>query len=76
VAAGFMEFEITWRADVFSGAPQDSSAADFGTLGVNFWARKPRNEHEWQAWLDTLGAASFCAVAPGQFDKPDALDTL
>ena len=39
--AGFEEFEITWRKDVFSGAPQDSSAADFGTKGINFRARKP-----------------------------------
>ena len=42
--AGFVEFEITWRADVFSGAPQSSSAASFGTLGVNFRARKARTE--------------------------------
>jgi hypothetical protein len=41
VAAGFVNFEITWRADVFSGATQSSSAADFGTLGINFRARKP-----------------------------------
>jgi hypothetical protein len=40
-AAGFIGFEITWRADVFSGAPQSSSAAAFGTLGINFRARKP-----------------------------------
>lgn len=42
--AGFVDFEITWRADVFSGAPQSSSAASFGTLGVNFRARKARTE--------------------------------
>jgi hypothetical protein len=40
LAAGFRDFEITWRADVFEGAPQQSSAASFGTLGVNFRARK------------------------------------
>lgn len=40
-AAGFTEFEITWRADVFGGAPQASSAAQFGTVGINFRARKP-----------------------------------
>jgi len=39
-AVGFEGFEITWRGDVFSGAPQQSSAANFGTLGVNFRARK------------------------------------
>jgi hypothetical protein len=43
MAAGFEAVEIPWRADVFSGAPQQSSAAAFGTLGVNFRARKPLN---------------------------------
>jgi hypothetical protein len=38
--AGFTDFAITWRADVFSGAPQQSSAAQFGTLGINFKASK------------------------------------
>lgn len=47
MAAGFVEFEITWRADVFADAPQASSAAKFGTLGINFRARKPRDETEW-----------------------------
>jgi hypothetical protein len=42
--AGFRDFEITWREDVFAGAPQDSSAAAFGTLGINFRARKPIQE--------------------------------
>ena len=41
--AGFADFEITWREDVFKGAPQQSSAVAFGTLGVNFQARKPGN---------------------------------
>ena len=54
VMAGFVEFEITWRADVFSGAPQSSSAAEFGTLGINFRARKPRHEVEWVAALAAL----------------------
>jgi hypothetical protein len=40
VAAGFVDFEITWRDDVFGGAPQASSAANFGTLGITFRARK------------------------------------
>jgi len=39
--AGFEGFEITWRKAVFEGAPQQSSAAQFGTLGINFRARKP-----------------------------------
>ncbi|MEW5959575.1 MAG: hypothetical protein AB1801_17765 [Chloroflexota bacterium] len=57
VMAGFVDFEITWRADVFSGAPQSSSAANFGTLGINFRARKPRTEAEWQAALSALNCA-------------------
>jgi hypothetical protein len=39
--AGFEEFAITWRAPVFEGAPQSSSAAKFGTVGINYRARKP-----------------------------------
>lgn len=41
VAAGFVDFEIVSRVDVYAGAPQASSAAQFGTLGINFRARKP-----------------------------------
>jgi hypothetical protein len=44
VAAGFVGFEINWRGDVFSGAPQASSAAAFGTLGITFGARRAGNE--------------------------------
>ena len=51
VMAGFVDFEIAWRADVFSGAPQSSSAAEFETVGINFHARKPRNDDEWAAAL-------------------------
>jgi len=54
VAAGFVDFEITWRADVFSGAPQSSSAAAFGTLGINFRARKAADEAEWEAAIAIL----------------------
>jgi len=54
VMAGFVDFEITWRADVFSGAPQSSSAAEFGTVGINFRARKHRDEAEWAAALTAL----------------------
>jgi len=46
IAAGFVDFEITWRADVVAGAPQASSAASFGTLGISFRARKARTEQE------------------------------
>jgi hypothetical protein len=54
VMAGFVDFEITWRKDVFSGAPQEGSAANFGTLGINFRARKPESEAEWHAALKAL----------------------
>jgi hypothetical protein len=54
VAAGFVNFEITWRKDVFSGAPQAGSAANFGTLGINFRARKAANEEEVIAALAAL----------------------
>ena len=54
MAAGFVGFEITWRADVFDGAPQSSSAADFGTLGINFRARKVASTDEWMTALTAL----------------------
>ena len=58
MAAGFVGFEITWRADVFGGAPQSSSAAQFGTLGINFRARKAVTEEE---WLETV-SSMVCAL--------------
>jgi hypothetical protein len=54
VAAGFVGFEVTWRADVFSGAPQASSADAFGTLGINFRARKAADEADWEAAVAAL----------------------
>jgi hypothetical protein len=66
VAAGFIDFAITWRGDVFSGAPQASSAADFGTLGITFRARKPRDEQDEQQWLDAVSAAQSCMITPAQ----------
>ena len=39
--AGFEDFAINWKAPVFEGAPQSSSAAKFGTVGINYRARKP-----------------------------------
>jgi hypothetical protein len=56
-----VDFEITWRADVFSGAPQASSAAKFGTVGINFRARKPGDEGEWHRALESLR----CGVGDG-----------
>jgi hypothetical protein len=71
LAAGFVDFEITWRADVFSGAPQSSSAANYGTLGINFRARKALNDAEWEQAL----AAWSCAttVQPTSLFGADAL---
>ncbi len=54
MAAGFVGFEITWKADVFGGAPQSSSAAEFGTVGITFRARKAMSETEWQEAVANL----------------------
>jgi hypothetical protein len=51
VAAGFIDFQITWRAEVYAGAPQESNAEDYGTLGINFVARKPLDDAERDAYL-------------------------
>lgn len=40
--AGFTDLLITWWSDVYEGAPQSSSADYFGTMGINFFARKPQ----------------------------------
>ena len=53
-------FEITSRVDVYANAPQASSAAQFGTVGINFRARKASDQREWQASL----AALTCARDP------------
>lgn len=50
--AGLVDFEITWRKKVFDGAPQESSAAYFGTVGINFRACKAQNETEWYKALN------------------------
>ena len=52
--AGFVDFEIASRTDVYAGAEQSSSAAEFGTLGITFRARKATNDEEWQQALATL----------------------
>lgn len=74
MAAGFIDFEITWRADVFTGAPQASSAANYGTLGTNFRARKPRDEQERLEWLDSLGGRATCALPPAASAQSDTSD--
>jgi hypothetical protein len=65
VAAGFVDFEITWRKDVFGGAPQEGSAENFGTLGINFRARKAANEEE----LTTALAALSCEIPFSDTDE-------
>ena len=67
MAAGFIGFEITWRKDVFSGAPQAGSAGKFGTLGINFRARKAADEEEWNAAL----AALSCKVPTQSAGPPE-----
>jgi hypothetical protein len=71
VAVGFVDFEITWQADVFSGAPQESSAANFGTLGINFRARKAIDSAEWEAVLKALA----CEV-PGQLEVEEHMESI
>jgi hypothetical protein len=51
-------FEITNRVDVYADAPQASSAAQFGTLGINFRARKPLGDDEWREALAALTCAT------------------
>ena len=42
MAAGFENFEITWKKDVFDGAARPrKEVAHFGTQGINFSAVKP-----------------------------------
>ena len=60
VGAGFVDFEITWRGDVYNGAVQSSSAAKYGTLGINFGARKATSEQELAAALAKL----HCEIPP------------
>ena len=57
VAAGCVGFQITWHGDVFAGAEHASSASQFGTHGINFDARKARDDDEWTAALAELSCA-------------------
>lgn len=54
VMAGFVDFKITMRKDIFSGAPQEGSAVNYGTLGITFRARKPHSKSEWHSALKEL----------------------
>ena len=64
MAAGFVDFAITWKADVFRGAAQASSADAFGTVGITFRARQAATDAEWAAALARLSCA-VPAHAPG-----------
>jgi hypothetical protein len=44
--------------DVYADAPQSSSAAKFGTLGINFRAVRARNDDEWARALQALNCAT------------------
>jgi len=57
LAAGFVGFDITWRGDVYGGAAQSSSAAEYGTLGINFRARKAGS-------IADFAEAHVCRVGP------------
>ena len=57
VAAGFVDFAITWRGDIYKDAPQASSAAKFGTLGITFRARKARDAAESAEAMERLSCA-------------------
>jgi len=59
LAAGFVGFEITWRGDVYGSAAQSSSAAKYGTLGINFRARKASSDAE----LAQAQAAFQCDIS-------------
>ena len=67
MAAGFIGFEMTWRKDVFSDAPQAGSAEKFGTLGINFRARKAVNEEE---WIEAMAALSCGVPAQRSVEAP------
>ncbi len=38
--AGFDDFEITWRGDIFRDASLSSAAYTFGIMGITYRARK------------------------------------
>ena len=40
--AGFDDFEIVWRGDIFRDAALQSAAHDFGVMGITYRARKSR----------------------------------
>jgi len=51
-------FQILSRVDVYADAPQASSAAKFGTVGINFRATRARSTEEWSRELATLSCST------------------
>jgi hypothetical protein len=49
-----VSFEITSVVDVYADAPQASSAAKLGTMGITFRARKAVDNEEWFSALALL----------------------
>jgi hypothetical protein len=37
---GFVDFAMPWTGEVYADAPQQSWAADYGTIGVNYRANR------------------------------------
>ncbi|MEO1286719.1 MAG: methyltransferase domain-containing protein [Chloroflexota bacterium] len=70
--AGFVDFEITWRDEVFDGAPQASSAANFGTVGITFRARKPFSFEEWKQAIIAYQETKPADNAPQPVFEADA----
>lgn len=60
VMAGFVDFQIIKRIDIFTGAPQEGSAVNYGALGITFGARLPHSTGEWHAALQALN----CEIPP------------
>jgi hypothetical protein len=40
--AGFDDFKIVWRGDIFRDSSLQSAAFDFGIMGISYRARKTR----------------------------------
>ena len=65
-AAGFVDFAIQSRTDVYAGAEQSSSAANFGTLGITFRARKAVSDDEWRSLTVRHSLFTFPACVLGR----------
>jgi hypothetical protein len=52
----FVGFAIQSRTEVYAGAEQSSSAANFDTLRITLRARKAANDDEWQRAVMVLNS--------------------